>query len=89
MDGRLSSAPVRDTSAPPCYGAEMRRRRLRAPARADSLTIMNIFALFEARVREALEALTRNGTLPEGLDLVASIARYEPGMNVRAMIDPA
>ena len=30
---------------------------------------MNIFALFEARVREALEALTRSGTLPEGLDL--------------------
>ena len=29
---------------------------------------MNIFAQFEARVREALEALTRNGTLPEGLD---------------------
>ncbi|MBE7198168.1 MAG: arginine--tRNA ligase [Parafilimonas terrae] len=29
---------------------------------------MNIFAEFEARVREALEALTRNGTLPEGLD---------------------
>jgi serine/threonine-protein kinase len=27
-------------------------------------------------------------TLPEGLDLVASIARYEPGMNVRALIDP-
>ena len=30
---------------------------------------MNIFALFEARVREALEALSRSGTLPEGLDL--------------------
>ena len=30
---------------------------------------MNIFALFETRVREALEALTRSGTLPEGLDL--------------------
>ncbi|WP_430913656.1 arginine--tRNA ligase [Methylobacterium sp. sgz302541] len=30
---------------------------------------MNIFALFEARVREALEALTRSGALPEGLDL--------------------
>jgi arginyl-tRNA synthetase len=30
---------------------------------------MNIFALFEARVREALEALTRAGQLPEGLDL--------------------
>ncbi|MCA9588803.1 MAG: protein kinase [Myxococcales bacterium] len=29
------------------------------------------------------------GLLPEGLDLVASIARYEPGMNVRALIDPA
>ncbi|MFC6788317.1 arginine--tRNA ligase [Methylobacterium komagatae] len=29
---------------------------------------MNIFAQFEARVREALEALTRSGTLPEGLD---------------------
>ncbi|MCB4800599.1 arginyl-tRNA synthetase [Methylobacterium brachiatum] len=31
---------------------------------------MNIFALFEARVREAVEALTRAGQLPEGLDLV-------------------
>ncbi len=30
---------------------------------------MNIFALFEARVREALEALTRSGTLQPGLDL--------------------
>ncbi|MDP4002980.1 arginine--tRNA ligase [Methylobacterium sp. NEAU K] len=30
---------------------------------------MNIFALFEARVREAVEALTRTGQLPEGLDL--------------------
>lgn len=30
---------------------------------------MNIFALFEARVREAVEALTRAGQLPEGLDL--------------------
>ncbi|WP_342150118.1 arginine--tRNA ligase [Methylorubrum sp. SB2] len=30
---------------------------------------MNIFALFETRVREALEALTRAGTLPAGLDL--------------------
>ncbi|MCJ2104017.1 arginine--tRNA ligase [Methylobacterium sp. E-041] len=30
---------------------------------------MNIFALFEARVREAVEALVRGGTLPEGLDL--------------------
>ncbi|SFL85530.1 arginine--tRNA ligase [Methylobacterium pseudosasicola] len=30
---------------------------------------MNIFALFEARVREAVEALTRVGQLPEGLDL--------------------
>ncbi|MGU3655752.1 MULTISPECIES: arginine--tRNA ligase [unclassified Methylobacterium] len=30
---------------------------------------MNIFALFEARVREAVEALTRAGHLPEGLDL--------------------
>ncbi|UMY16625.1 arginine--tRNA ligase [Methylobacterium organophilum] len=30
---------------------------------------MNIFALFEARVREALESLTRSGTLPPGLDL--------------------
>jgi eukaryotic-like serine/threonine-protein kinase len=29
------------------------------------------------------------GLLPEGLDLVASIARYEAGMNVRALIDPA
>lgn len=33
------------------------------------LTPMNIFALFETRVREALEALTRSGTLPAGLDL--------------------
>ncbi|GJE27368.1 arginine--tRNA ligase [Methylobacterium organophilum] len=30
---------------------------------------MNIFALFEARMREALESLTRSGTLPPGLDL--------------------
>ena len=30
---------------------------------------MNIFALFEARVREAVEALARAGRLPEGLDL--------------------
>ena len=30
---------------------------------------MNIFALFETRVREALESLTRSGLLPEGLDL--------------------
>jgi arginyl-tRNA synthetase len=30
---------------------------------------MNIFAQFEARVREALGALTRSGRLPEGLDL--------------------
>ncbi|MGU3662822.1 arginine--tRNA ligase [Methylobacterium sp. A49B] len=30
---------------------------------------MNIFALFEARVREAVEALTRAGQLPGGLDL--------------------
>ena len=30
---------------------------------------MNIFAVFEARVREALDALIRSGTLPEGLDL--------------------
>ncbi len=30
---------------------------------------MNIFALFEDRVREAVAALTRAGTLPEGLDL--------------------
>ena len=29
------------------------------------------------------------GMLPEGLDLVASIARYEAGLNVRALIDPA
>jgi serine/threonine-protein kinase len=28
------------------------------------------------------------GMLPEGLDLVASIAKYEPGMNVRSLIDP-
>ncbi|CAO4163283.1 arginine--tRNA ligase [Methylorubrum populi] len=30
---------------------------------------MNIFALFETRVREALESLIRSGRLPEGLDL--------------------
>lgn len=30
---------------------------------------MNIFALFETRVREALESLTRSGRLPEGLAL--------------------
>ncbi|KQO91727.1 MAG: arginine--tRNA ligase [Methylobacteriaceae bacterium] len=30
---------------------------------------MNIFALFETRVREALESLTRSGRLPKGLDL--------------------
>jgi len=30
---------------------------------------MNIFALFEARVREALESLIRSGKLPGGLDL--------------------
>jgi len=29
------------------------------------------------------------GMLPEGLDLVASIARYEPGVSVRSLIDPA
>jgi serine/threonine-protein kinase len=29
------------------------------------------------------------GMLPEGLDLHASIARHEPGMNVRALVDPA
>ena len=29
------------------------------------------------------------GMLPEGLDLIASIARYEPGMNVRGLIDPS
>jgi serine/threonine-protein kinase len=28
------------------------------------------------------------GMLPDGLDLVASIARYEPGGSVRALIDP-
>jgi len=28
------------------------------------------------------------GMLPDGLDLVASIARYEPGASVRALIDP-
>ncbi len=28
------------------------------------------------------------GMLPEGLDLIASIARYEPGMNVRGLVDP-
>jgi hypothetical protein len=26
--------------------------------------------------------------LPEGLELVATIARWEPGMNVRALVDP-
>ena len=26
--------------------------------------------------------------LPDGLDLVASIARYEPGINVRSLVDP-
>ncbi|MEA1833550.1 arginine--tRNA ligase [Methylobacterium durans] len=30
---------------------------------------MNIFAIFEARVRDALESLTRAGQLPAGLDL--------------------
>jgi serine/threonine protein kinase len=29
------------------------------------------------------------GMLPEGLELVATIARWEPGMNVRALVDPA
>lgn len=29
------------------------------------------------------------GMLPEGLDLVASIARYEPGVSVRSLVDPA
>jgi serine/threonine-protein kinase len=28
------------------------------------------------------------GMLPDGLDLVASIARYEPGMAVRSLVDP-
>ena len=28
------------------------------------------------------------GMLPDGLDLVASIARYEPGVNVRSLVDP-
>jgi serine/threonine-protein kinase len=28
------------------------------------------------------------GMMPEGLDLVASIARYEPGTNARALVDP-
>jgi serine/threonine protein kinase len=28
------------------------------------------------------------GMLPEGLDLVSSVARYEAGMNVRSMLDP-
>jgi serine/threonine-protein kinase len=28
------------------------------------------------------------GMMPEGLDLVASIARYEPGTNSRALVDP-
>ena len=28
------------------------------------------------------------GMLPEGLELVATIARYEAGMNVRALVDP-
>jgi len=26
--------------------------------------------------------------MPEGLELVASIARYEPGTNVRTLIEP-
>jgi eukaryotic-like serine/threonine-protein kinase len=29
------------------------------------------------------------GMLPEGLELVATIARWEPGMNVRTLVDPA
>src|SRR6201999_4229550 len=29
-----------------------------------------------------------SGMLPEGLDLVASIARFEAGTNVRGLIDP-
>jgi len=28
------------------------------------------------------------GMLPDGLDLVASIARYEPGVNIRSLVDP-
>jgi hypothetical protein len=28
------------------------------------------------------------GMLPEGLELVATIARWEPGMNVRTLVDP-
>jgi len=28
------------------------------------------------------------GMMPEGLDLVASIARYEPGTNARGLVDP-
>jgi hypothetical protein len=28
------------------------------------------------------------GMLPDGLDLAASIARYEPGVSVRSLIDP-
>ena len=28
------------------------------------------------------------GMLPEGIDLHASIARHEPGMNVRTLVDP-
>jgi len=28
------------------------------------------------------------GMMPEGLDLVASIARYDPGTNARALVDP-
>ena len=28
------------------------------------------------------------GMLPEGLDLAASIARYEAGVNVRSLVDP-
>ena len=29
------------------------------------------------------------GMLPEGLELAATIARYEPGMNVRSLVDPS
>ena len=46
-------------------------RRAGGPARGNDehLSLMNIFAIFETRVREALESLTRSGRLPEGLDL--------------------
>ena len=46
---------------------------------------MNIFALFEARVREAVAALTRAGQLPEGLDLARVVV--EPRAVLR-VVDP-